>query len=113
MEKKRLVGMSVLGILILLPAIMYSLIITKSFWYTIIVIFSITLSYGIFKVKNWARIICIWLALIVWLYFLYLDISIRYIKTLFIILGQAIIYFVPAGILIFYLTHPKVKEQFK
>jgi hypothetical protein len=63
--------------------------------------------------NNWARVVCVWLTVFGWLYFLVVDVNHRAIKPLNVIFEQAIIYFIPAGIIILYLASSQLKQQLK
>lgn len=113
MKQKKILGVYAIAILFFLPALIYSSLVFYNFWYSLVIVVSIAVSYGIFMLNNWARIACIWLTVFGWLYFLLVDINHHTIKPLNVIFEQAILYFIPAGIVILYLVSSQLKQQLK
>ena len=127
MKKKRSIGITILGFSLLLPVIsillqflprvlLYCQFRRINFTADFLVILTsvpfIVASIGILKLKNWARIFCIYWVALIGLYFCYLCLSVGYL-SLRSILEALVVSVIPAIVIIFYLTRPKVKEQFK
>jgi len=113
-KPKRFWGIYVIAVIVFIPAIIFSSAITYyHFLYVAMIVGSIVLSYGIFMLRNWARVCCIWLTAFGWLYFLLVDTKTGTIKPFHSIIEQAIIFFIPAGIIIYYLMNPRLKQQIK
>jgi len=112
-QNKRLLGIYSVAILIFFPTLIYSSLAFSHFWYLLLIFLSIAVSYGVFMLNNWARVLCIWLTVFGWLYFLIVDVEHHSIKPLNTILEQAIFYFIPIGIVILYLISPQLKQQLK
>jgi len=74
---------------------------------------SFLLGVGLLKLKNWARILCMWTASAVGL-FLMFAVAFGLGGVNFGSLGVGLVLiFVATGPIIFFFTRPKVKEQFK
>jgi len=113
MKSKRLLGIYAVTILFFFPALIYSSLVFYNYWFLSIIFLSIAVSYGIFMLNNWARVMCTWLTVFGWLYFLLVDVNHRAIKPLHLIFEHAILYFIPAGIIILYLISTQLKNQLK
>lgn len=132
MEKKRSIGVTVFGFLIVIFALFPVVILFRAFieplrkvsfggafMYIAMALALFFLALGIFRLKNWARVICLWLSYIWGLAVISIGFSLGtglYLlskPTEFVVLGilfYALIIFVP---IIFFLHHPNIKKQFK
>lgn len=128
MEKKRPLGVIIFAILFILvplsvviefikevPSYGFRELVPTYFGPFILSVFLIVLSIGIFKLKEWARAICVWGSILffIWGWSCFLvgwnPLKVMGLGELFYIIYPTII-----GIpTLFYFTRPKVKEQFK
>ena len=130
MEKRRSIGVMIFGILLLLFAVFPIGVLIRALinpvyavrpgavaMYFAMAVMLAILSLGILKFKNWARVVCICMA---WIWGISViavgftlgpDLSSE--PTDFVILGVLFYALCVFGPVIFFLTRPKVKEQFK
>lgn len=119
MEKKWIIGVNLFVILLLITIVGVPLILgiidgenALTYPPTLIsTLLAIFFSIGLFKRKNWLRIIFLW---IIWIVSISLIIggaglAGNAVNTITFVLTMLLI----AGVITFFLTRPKVKEQFK
>ncbi len=75
----------------------------------------IILSIGIWQLRNWARITCLWIAAIAGVYIFLFGLALggTYGVTFDVIIESLLCSSLPIAPIIFFFTRPKVKKQFK
>jgi len=125
MEKKRSIGVTIFGYLTLICAVWWisniiRIIVTQGEvesyesmpFYLIGAIINIALSVGILKLKNWARLIFLWLFGIGSIGMFLGGLWMGGDNLLLVILSSSI-FLLPGALFIYFFTRPKVREQFK